>query len=180
MNFLYRIPTTTKTLQLAVASAIFAIAFSQIAEAAEPPVQPNACQVTRPRGGWHENEFLSVGLFDRYLFRPGGVGFVDSDGALGINTLWKRKVMGRLEVGGRRLDGSAPPARAYINDHGDTGIQPSFLVFPTPGCWEITGKAGDATITFIVLVEKIGDGPARRMQGPGRGSRISSIAVGGK
>jgi hypothetical protein len=137
------------------------------------------CPVTRPNGGLHENASLSVGLYRKYVFRPGGQGFVDSDGSLGIKVLWTRKVRGDLQVGGKRLDGAAPPARAYIHDHGETGIQPSYLLFPTPGCWQITGQVGDAKLTFVVLVEKVGDGPGWRMNGPARGARISSIADGG-
>ncbi len=157
---------------------LLATAFCTTVQAEEPQRVPTTCQVTRPGGGLHENSSLSVGLSGKYVFRLGGPGFVDSDGALGIKVLWTRKVRGPLQVGGRRLDGYAPPARAYINDLGDTGIQPSYLLFPTPGCWQITGRVGDASLTFIVLVEKVGDGPEWRMQGPARGSRVSSIAVG--
>jgi hypothetical protein len=164
------------------AGALFLIAASALAvqaAQAESSSTTTACPVTRPGGGLHENASLSVGLSEKYVFRPGGPGFVDSDEALGIKVLWTRKVRGTLEVGGKRLDGNAPPARAYIHDLGDTGIQPSYLLFPTPGCWEITGQVADATLTFVVMVEKVGNGPAWRMQGPPRGSRVSSIAVGG-
>ena len=149
------------------------------ANAEQPQVAPATCPVTRPGGGLHENASLSVGLNDKYVFRPGGQGFVDSDGALGIKVLWTRKVRGQLQVGGRRLDGKAPPARAYISDLGETGIQPSYLLFPAPGCWEITGQVGDDKLTFVVLVEKVGTGPEWRMQGPTPGFRVSSITVSG-
>jgi hypothetical protein len=52
----------------------------------------------------------------RFVFKPGGPGFVDHDGALGIKFGWNRLVPGRLQVGGRRIDGNAPPARAYLTD----------------------------------------------------------------
>ena len=139
----------------------------------------STCPVTRPEGGLLENASLTVGLFVKYLFRPGGPGFVDSDGALGIKVLWTRKVRGQLQVGGKRLDAAAPPARAYMHDYGETGIQPSYLLFPTPGCWQITGRVGEAKLTFVVLVEKVGEGPAWRMNGPNRGARVSSIDVEG-
>jgi len=164
--------------RLATAFLLSAIA-SSVALAEQPPGALGACQVTRPGGGLHENDFLSVGLSGKYVFRPGGPGFVDSDGALGIKVLWTRKVSGRLEVGGRRLDGAAPAARAYINDLGEAGIQPSYLLFPTPGCWQITGQLGDSKLTFVVMVEKVGEGPGWRMQGLPRGSRVSSIPVDG-
>ena len=169
-----------KTRSLSCVSLMLLVGLTLRAEAAENPLKPVQCQVTRPEGGFLENESLSVGLSRKYVFRPGGPGFVDSDGALGIKVLWERKVPGSLEVGGKRLDAAAPPARAYMKDYGDSGIQPSYLVFPTPGCWEITGMVGSSKITFIVLVEKIGEGPAWRYQGPERGDRVSSVSIGGR
>jgi hypothetical protein len=148
------------------------------AQAEQPQIAPSTCQITRPGGGVHENAYLSVGLYREYVFRPGGPDLVDSDGALGIKVLWTRKVRGQLEVGGKRLDGRAPPVRAYINDLGDSGIQPSLLLFPTPGCWQVTGQVGDSRLTFVVLVEKVGDGPRRRLQGPAPGFRVSSVEAG--
>jgi hypothetical protein len=29
------------------------------------------------------------------------------------------------------------------------------LDFPTPGCWEVTGRVGDARPTFVVLVAPV-------------------------
>jgi hypothetical protein len=40
-------------------------------------------------------------------------------------------------------------------------IQPTFLIFPTTGCWEVTGRIGEHRVTFVLSVVKIGDGPAR-------------------
>ena len=110
----------------------------------------------------------------KLVFRPSGAGFVDRDGALGIKFGWNRLVPGQLQVGGRRLDGDAAPARAYLTDYGDEGFQPTYLVFPTPGCWEITGGVGDARLSFIVFVEKIGAGPDWRFEGPHRGWRVTN------
>jgi hypothetical protein len=90
-----------------------------------------------------------------------------------MKVAWSRKKKGHLQVSGKRLDGIAPPARAYIYDYGDDGFQPIYLVFPTPGCWEITGEVADGLLTFITLVEKIGDGPSWRFEGLGRGWRVS-------
>jgi hypothetical protein len=47
----------------------------------------------------------------------------------------------------------------------DSGFLASYLIFSTPGCWEVTAQIGDredSKITFVTLVEKIGDGPAWR------------------
>lgn len=127
------------------------------------------------KGGIYGNEALEVVLNagSRFVFAPGGPGFVDRDGALGIKVGWERRKKGPLQISGRRLDAPAGPARAYLNDYGDIGFQPIYLVFPTPGCWEITGQVADASLTFVTLVEKIGDGPSWKFEGLERGWRIS-------
>jgi hypothetical protein len=120
---------------------------------------------------------LTVGLpgDGRFVFKSGGPGFVDRDGALGTKFGWIRHKRGYVLVGGRRLDDAAPPARAYFSDgYDDDGFLPGYLVFPTPGCWEIIGKLGDATLTFVVLVELIGDGPSWRYEGNPPGWRLTT------
>ena len=112
------------------------------------------------KGGIYGNDALDVVLWlqSKFVFMPGGAGFVDSDGALGIKLGWERKKRGLLEIGGRRLDGEARSVRAYIYDYGDIGFQPIYLVFPTPGCWEVTGSVGDERLTFVVFIAKVGEG----------------------
>jgi hypothetical protein len=135
----------------------------------------NICAVTRPDGGVFANDSLEVVLAGKYVFRPGGPGFVDDDGALGIKIGWGLRKRGTLVVTGRRLDGEAPPARAYINHSYDDymGGMGLYLVFPTPGCWEITGSLKESSLTFVVAVEKIGDGPISRMHGPPPDARVT-------
>jgi len=95
-----------------------------------------------------------------FVFKPGGAGFVGSDGSLGIKVGWQRGVPGRLTITGRRLDEQAPALRSEVNSgYGDIGFQASYVIFPTPGCWEITGSVGEASVTFVMRVVKIGDGP---------------------
>lgn len=133
---------------------------------------PRPTQLTcKASNGIQRNDALeSVAPGVTVVFRPGGPGFVDRDGALGIKWGWVRHKAGQLIVGGRRLDGDAPPARAYMNDgYGTRGFQASYLIFPTPGCWEITGRIGDQSLTFIVQVEKEGDGPTWKYEGLPRG-----------
>ena len=102
--------------------------------------------------GWPDGEVV---------FRPGGPGFITSDGALGMKFGWYRGVRGRLTIEGRRLDGDASPLRAEVNSgYGDSGFQATYIIFPTPGCWEVTGRVADASVTFITRVVKIGEGPS--------------------
>jgi hypothetical protein len=44
--------------------------------------------------------------------------------------------------------------------YGETGFHPSGLRFPTPGCWEVTAKVGETSLTFVTLVVKITFDPA--------------------
>ncbi|MDP9375917.1 MAG: hypothetical protein M3Q65_26400 [Chloroflexota bacterium] len=74
-------------------------------------------------------------------------------GVLAVNWSWWRGVRGDLSIQGRRLDAPAPPLQALIRGgYGDSGYQLTALSFPTPGCWEVTGMVGDASLTFVVLV----------------------------
>jgi hypothetical protein len=121
---------------------------------------------TNPDGthslGNYGNDALSTGLYPegKVVFKPGGPGFVLEDGALSMKFFWWRLVPGRLTIDGRRLDGAASPLRATIPDgYGDIGFQSTALLFSTPGCWEVTGHVGNRTLTFVTLVEKIGNGP---------------------
>jgi hypothetical protein len=69
---------------------------------------------------------------------------------------WWRGVSGQLSIQGRRLDGPAPPLRAEVPDgYGDTGFQASGVIFPTEGCWEITGQVGAARLTFVNFVIRV-------------------------
>ena len=50
----------------------------------------------------------------------------------------------------------APPLRAEIPDgYSATGFQPSGVIFPTEGCWQVTGKVADASVTFVTRVVKL-------------------------
>jgi hypothetical protein len=131
-------------------------------------IDPPTCKVTRPNGlspDLHGNALISTDLWPdgTIVFRPGGPGFVTADGALAMKWGWRRAVRGPLRIEGRRLDESAPPLRASIpTGYGDVGFQSSALIFPTPGCWEVTGRVGTASLTFVTLVQRIGAGPSAR------------------
>jgi hypothetical protein len=71
-------------------------------------------------------------------------------------TAWFRPARTKLEVTGRRLDGDAAPLVVETSPSGDEYrhmFQPSIMIFPTPGCWEVTAKAGGSTARFVVKVE---------------------------
>lgn len=145
-------------------TVILCTSISVGAEAERTPAQLT-CKVSK---GTQRNDALQamVPADGKVLFQPRGAGFVDTDGALGMKWGWVRRIPGELIVGGRRLDADAPPARSYMNSgYGTVGFQATYLVFPTPGCWEITGHIGDHSLTFVVQVEKEGDGPDWKYEG---------------
>jgi hypothetical protein len=83
---------------------------------------------------------------------------IDKKGVLWMKFPWWRGpgVSGRLQVIGTRLDATVPPLQLQMSDYGPTGFQASALGFSTPGCWEVTGSAGSAKLTFVTRVALAG------------------------
>src|SRR6516164_4123244 len=137
------------------------------------PTKPNGIVAgsSEPNDRSYGNVLLSVGPFGLWengtvVFKPGGAGFQTQDGALGMKFGWMLGIRGNLNVRGRRIDADAPPLRFEANSAGgDSGFLASYLIFPTPGCWEVTAQIGDradSRIRFVTRVEKIGAGPQWR------------------
>lgn len=77
----------------------------------------------------------------------------DPDGSISDKFMWWRAVRGALTIEGHRLDAPSAPAVPYIpRGYHDTGFQASGITFPTEGCWQVTGQAGDSKLTFVVEV----------------------------
>lgn len=89
---------------------------------------------------------------------PGGVvvarpADVTRNGSIAMKFPWWRGVRGKLKITGRRLDARSPGLRAHIlSGYGPIGFQSTALTFPAKGCWEVTGRVGDARLTFVTLV----------------------------
>jgi len=105
-----------------------------------PPGAPSAM---------HGNGKLWISLWESNIV----VWPADTDGSIHVKFGWWRGVAGKLRVEGRRLDGVSPALAADVPDgYGDDGFQPVGITFPTEGCWEVTGRVADASLTFITLV----------------------------
>jgi len=88
-------------------------------------------------------------------------GFIDRHGRVGMKFGWWRRVPGHLHIAGRRLDAPAPRLLANVpSGYGATGFQSSGVIFPTEGCWEVTGTVGQSTLSFVTFVIKKGAGRA--------------------
>jgi hypothetical protein len=109
--------------------------------------------------GWqsaHGNGSLWVGgLWPRGIvaFTPD---LLDPDGRLGMKFGWYRLASGFLTITGHRLDASAPPlsGQTFPGSYGLTGFNASGVIFPTEGCWQVTGRVGRTTLTFVTFVIK--------------------------
>ncbi len=77
----------------------------------------------------------------------------DPGGSISDKFMWWRAARGVLTIEGHRLDAPAAPAVPNVpRGYHDTGFQASSITFPTEGCWQITGRAGDSKLTFVVEV----------------------------
>ena len=108
---------------------------------------------------WNGNLYVG-GLWPNgtIVFHPGGAGFVHPDGSVAMKIAWYRAkgLRGPLTITGKRLDGIGPLVRAEIpNGYHDTGFQPSEVIFPSEGCWQVTGTVADASVTFVTRVVKM-------------------------
>jgi len=87
------------------------------------------------------------------VFKKDGPGSTLPDGSLRMKFFWFLATDGPLTVTGRRLDGETRPLTSEIPDGFlGKGFQPSYLIFPTKGCWEITAMANGSTLTFVTTV----------------------------
>jgi hypothetical protein len=127
------------------------------------------CHVTKPdrnapyaeEGFNYGNESLGVVLFPRGRLVAGRLpdgsyqAEINPDGSITAKVGWWRAVEGRLRVRGKRLDRRSRRLRADIPDgYPPTGFQPTGLTFPKTGCWKVTGRVGDARLSFVVKVTK--------------------------
>jgi len=160
----FRAAVLSCILALVVAGETEGVAQSQTSSKAKQPecevTIPNESQNSKSHGGNYGNGKLwtSLNPDGTVVFRPGGPGFLLPDGSLSMKFPWWRGVVGKLRVRGRRLDAAAPPLRSSISEgYGETGFQATALIFPTEGCWEVTGEVGKASLTFVTRVVRILD-----------------------
>jgi hypothetical protein len=117
------------------------------------------CPVTNPErpapsGGTYGNGKLRVGGLWPHGVVTAGHGYI-RHGRIRMKFPWWRMVSGRLRITGRRLDAPAPPLRSMVpHGYGPIGFQASGVIFPTEGCWSVTGMVGQASLTFVTFVIK--------------------------
>ena len=91
----------------------------------------------------------------------GSMATINRDGSISTKLAWWRglsaKLVGhKLVVTGHRLDAPAGRLRAAVPDgYGSQGVQPTGPTFPTVGCWQVIGKQGNISLSFVVKVTKV-------------------------
>ena len=132
------------------------------ATASDPALAP--CEATAPNQiapptGETESVHLGNGSLGTDLWPDGAVvaqpEWISPDGAVEVKWPWWRAdgVVGVVEITGKRLDAAGPPLTGVQNpSSGHTGFTPSAITFPSAGCWEVTGRVGDARLTFVTRV----------------------------
>lgn len=88
-------------------------------------------------------------------FIPGSAGEIRDDGSLVMKFPWWRGegIRGPLQVEGHRLgENSATLGSIIPEGYGDSGFQPTALVFPAEGCWQVTGRVETAELTVVMRV----------------------------
>jgi hypothetical protein len=163
--------TTRAFAAIGVALSIAGIAMPTAGAVDCPVTIPNASPFP-PGGGsfmaadgrpppTHGNGLLWVGYLS-----PDGVivvreDAVEADGSIELKFPWARRIVeyrtvdgaltgifsGDLTIAARRLDASAPSPRVFTDPSGVHVT--SVVTFPTTGCWEVTGRAGADTLTFV-------------------------------
>jgi hypothetical protein len=112
-----------------------------------PPGQP-------PSPDYYGNGAIWTNLYPEGIVQAKATD-VMPDGSIGIKFGWFRRVNGNLVITGRRLDAAAAPLRGDIPaGYGDVGFQASGVIFPTSGCWEVTGRVGSHSLKFVTLLVK--------------------------
>ena len=124
-----------------------------------PVTLPNA---NRPPGqprnmSWYGNGLLWAGL------TAGGIysvpqDRVGADGSIGNKLLWvTTPPWSRPTIAGERLDAPAPPLVVLGVNQGSfsSAEKPSFMSavsFPTAGCWRLTARVADVSLSYVVDV----------------------------
>ncbi|CAN5205415.1 hypothetical protein BH09ACT13_BH09ACT13_07440 [soil metagenome] len=138
------------------------------------PPATDGCPVTIPNGAgpppglaaspsWHGNGFLWTGLQSDGVFVPSSGNATwpgDPAGSIGTKLFWfAAHEDGLFTLSGRRLDSpSSPPLvvhrvnRGTLTGFRGTGTWATPVTFPSGGCWRLTARVSDITLSYVVKV----------------------------
>lgn len=123
-----------------------------------PPLSATpTCPVTAPNGSappgersaphWHGNGVLWTGLAPNH-----GIGQLQDDGSYFDKLRWTTIVYHLLSFRAVRLDATAPPALWKANEGGSAGSWATAVWFSSAGCWRLTARVGDVSLSVVVRV----------------------------
>jgi hypothetical protein len=99
--------------------------------------------------GWYGNAALWIGVPTRGILPA-----THDSGQWSTKFPWWRAKRGTLAITARRLDGPGAGFHGQVpSGYGDFGFTPSGLLWPAPGCWQVTGTIAGRSLTFITLVK---------------------------
>jgi hypothetical protein len=99
------------------------------------------------RGGtWYGDDRIWLGLPEGGAIRANQLPF-----SLKI-PVWQTSA-GPVAISGRRLDGPGSATGAVPEPLHGSGFQPSSVIFPTPGCWEVTYSVDGQPLRFVVRID---------------------------
>ncbi len=123
------------------------------------------CPVTIPNGATPPGEKQSDGHHGnggtiwtgfwpegRVIFSRSDPGAISYDGVMSMKWWWWRGIPGELRIEGQRLDGAGILEALIPDGYGETGFQVAALIFSSAGCWEVTGRVGSESLTFVMEV----------------------------
>ena len=128
-----------------------------------------ACPVTRPNGNrppnqprmlWYGNGHLWAGLSADGTYSVPRER-VAADGSIGNKLPWVTTPRWeKPSISGERIDADAPPLRVLGVNRGSFSSSPdpsymSAVSFPTPGCWRLSARLADVSLTYVVRVEVV-------------------------
>jgi hypothetical protein len=114
----------------------------------KPPEDP-AVPDAPAYGYYYVNQDSSIWASAWWAEAKGSLHFSEA----GIKVGWFRPAGVELAITGQRLDAEAPPLKAEAGSGYPTRFQASGLYFPNEGCWEVTARAEDRELSFVVWVE---------------------------
>jgi hypothetical protein len=136
----------------------------QVALDPDHPLPPADCPVTIPNGRTPAGEEPSPYHFGNdavvTALWPNGVvlvdfGMIELDGSLGLKWPWWREIRGQLTIEGYAHDDGSMTLSGEVPDgYGDSGFQPSGILFPSEGCWKVTARLEHESLTFVTWVQK--------------------------
>ena len=139
---------------------------------------PASCPVTRPvphgsppsslhainnftyyLHGWYGNSAIWVGVPIQGVLPAAYTGGTSQAASQwGTKFPWWPVIPGKLTITARRLDGPSAGFHSQVAEPGSIGkarFIPSGLLWPAPGCWQVTGTVSGRSLTFVAWVRTV-------------------------